>query len=235
MKGASTPRCCWPSPSLGSASTAPQTLGLRPCQPAQGADVRALLALRTLKSSSEIANVQRMLPHERCQHSQVLLALAFPWQRFHSPTDTGAPALRARSGCQCSCLVRSQRCQNPSSEIANVQRLLPHERCQHSQVLLALAFPWQRFHSPTHTGAPALPASSGCRRSCLARSQNLKIQLRNCKRPATAPTRKVPGLPGVAGPRLPLAALSQPHRHWGSGLASQLRVPTFVPCSLSEP
>lgn len=36
--------------------------------------------------------MQRLLPHKRWQDGKLLLALTVPWQRFHSPTNTGAYA-----------------------------------------------------------------------------------------------------------------------------------------------
>ena len=79
------------------------------------------------------ANVQQLLRHEQCQHWKLLLASTLPWKRFHRCSNTGALRFSSHLKSQ----TWSLHLADTSWEIANVQQLLRHEKCQHWKLLLA--------------------------------------------------------------------------------------------------
>jgi len=99
----------------------------------------------------------------------------------------------------------------PSPKTEIIQQGFPYRRCQHWKLLLAFMFPWQPFHGPTNTAVPCLPCHVDVPPQDLSFSHSRQSPAPNHKHPVTAPTRKMTALEAVAGPCLPLPALSHPH------------------------
>ena len=97
---------------------------------------------------------------------------------------------------------------DPSSKTAHVQQLLPHRRCQYWKLLLALIFLCHPFHRPTNIGALHLHCHLHVETDYLSLLHACQSPAPKLQMSIDCSTWKVPALKAVAGPHLPLAAVS---------------------------